>query len=112
MAITQRDLNVIDENGMESYYLKTTVDCSDAIAAAKAASEAGGRVGKGSDEVVVIAQIPDELYALDPMLRKAMFYRSIGDNAQYVHWVRAFLQLNPAFKVTVSKKYVQGCDFV
>ena len=111
MAITQRDLNVIDENGIESYHLRTTVDCSDAIAAAKAASEAGGRVGKGSDEVVVIAQIPDELYALDPMLKKAMFFRSIGDNAQAVHWTREFLRLNPAFKVTVSKKFYQGCGF-
>lgn len=111
MAITQRNLNVMDENGKEAYLLKTTVDCSDAIAAAKAASEAGGRVGKGSDEVVVIAQIPDELYALDPMLKKAMFFRSIGDNAQAVHWTREFLRLNPAFKVNVSKKFYQGCGF-
>lgn len=111
MAIARQEFNVVDDAGDRKYHLKTTVDCSDAIAAAKAASEMGGRVGKGSDEVVVIAQIPDELYALDPMLKKAMFFRSIGDNAQAVHWTREFLRLNPAFKVEVSRKYYQGCGF-
>ena len=111
MAIARQEFNVVDDAGDRKYHLKTTVDCSDAIAAAKAASDMGGRIGSGSDEVIITAQIPDELYALDPMLKKAMFFRSIGDKAQYVHYMRMFLKLNPKFKVEVSKKFYQGCGF-
>ena len=86
-------------------HLKTVVDCSEAIEAAKLASEAGGRIGKGSDEIVVTAQIPNELYGLDPLLKKAMFFKHMGDKAMCTHYTRMFLQLNPQFKVAVSKKF-------
>lgn len=106
MAIAKQELHTdVDSNGMENYYLRTTVDCREAIEAAKLASEMGGRIGKGSDEIVVSAQIPNELYSLDPLLKTAMAFLRMGDRAMCVHYTRMFLKLNPWFKVNVRKKY-------
>jgi len=94
-----------DENGKRRYHLRTTISLDDAINQAKYDNEMGGRIGKGSDEVLIKAEIPMELWALDPMLKKAMFFRAQGDIAHYTHYFDMFLRLNPQFKVEYKQKY-------
>lgn len=94
-----------DENGQERYHLKTTISLDDAIEQVKRDNEAGGRIGTGSDEVLIKAEIPMELWTLDPMLRKAAFYKAAGDVAHYTHYFDMFLRLNPQFKVEYRPKY-------
>lgn len=94
-----------DEDGKRRYHLRTTISLDDAIEQAKYDSEMGGRLGTGSDEVLIKAEIPMELWTLDPMLRKATFYRSVGDIAHYTHYFDMFLRLNPQFKVEYRPKY-------
>ena len=94
-----------DEDGKERYRLRTTVSLDDAIEQARLDSEMGGRVGEGSDEVLIKAEIPMELWALDPMLQKAAFFRAQGDVAHYTHYFDMFLRLNPQFKVEYRPKY-------
>ena len=94
-----------DENGKERYHLQTTVSLDSAIDQAKYDSEMGGRLGTGSDEVLIKAEIPMELWALDPMLKKAAFFRAQGDIAHYTHYFDMFLRLNPQFKVEYRPKY-------
>lgn len=94
-----------DENGKERYHLRTTVSLDDAIEQAKYDSEMGGRIGTGSDEVLIKAEIPMELWALDPMLKKASFFRMQGDVAHFTHYFDMFLRLNPQFKVEYRQKY-------
>lgn len=94
-----------DEDGKRRYHLRTTIALDDAIEQAKLDNEMGGRLGTGSDEVLIKAEIPVELWTLDPMLRKAAFYRSVGDIAHYTHYFDMFLRLNPQFKVEYRPKY-------
>ena len=94
-----------DADGKERYHLKTTISLDDAINQVKMDNEMGGRLGTGSDEVLIKAEIPMELWTLDPMLRKAAFYRSVGDVAHYTHYFDMFLRLNPQFKVEYKKKF-------
>ena len=94
-----------DEKGKERYHLKTTISLDKAIDQAKYDSEMGGRLGTGSDEVLIKAEIPMELWALDPMLKKATFFRMQGDIAHYTHYFDMFLRLNPQFKVEYRPKY-------
>ncbi len=104
--VNRQDLDTeFDENGKPRYHLRTTISLDDAIEQAKRDSEAGGRVGTGSDEVLIKAEIPVELWALDPMLKKAAFYRSVGDIAHYTHYFDMFLRLNPQFKVEYRPKF-------
>ena len=94
-----------DENGKERYHLQTTVSLDNAIDQAKYDSEMGGRLGTGSDEVLIKAEIPIELWALDPMLKRAAEFRAQGDIAHYTHYFDMFLRLNPQFKVEYRPKY-------
>ena len=94
-----------DEKGNEQYHLRTTIALDDAIDQAKYDSEMGGRLGTGSDEGLIKAEIPMELWTLDPMLRKAAFFRMQGDIAHYTHYFDMFLRLNPQFKVEYRPKY-------
>lgn len=104
--VTRQEFDTeFDENGNERYHLRTTISLDDAINQAKLDSEMGGRIGTGSDEVLIKAEIPMELWALDPMLRKAAFFRSQGDMAHYTHYFDMFLRLNPQFKVEYKKKF-------
>jgi len=95
----------IDESGKEQYHLRTTISLDDAIDQAKYDTEMGGRLGTGSDEVLIKAEIPMELWALDPMLKKAAFFRAQGDIAHYTHYFDMFLRLNPQFKVEFRPKF-------
>ena len=95
----------LDENGKNRYHLRTTISLDDAINQVKYDNEMGGRIGSGSDEVLIKAEIPMELWALDPMLRKAMFFRQHGDIAHYTHYFDMFLRLNPQFKVEYKQKF-------
>ena len=104
--VTRQEFDTeFDENGNERYHLRTTISLDDAINQARYDSEMGGRIGTGSDEVLIKAEIPMELWTLDPMLRKAAFFRSIGDVAHYTHYFDMFLRLNPQFKVEYKQKY-------
>ena len=94
-----------DEKGREQYHLQTTVSLDDAINQAKYDNEMGGRIGKGSDEVLIKAEIPMEMWALDPMLKKAAFFKAQGDIAHYTHYFDMFLRLNPQFKVEYRPKF-------
>jgi len=94
-----------DEHGNERYHLRTTISLDDTIDKVKYDNEMGGRIGTGSDEVLIKAEIPMELWALDPMLKKAMFFRAQGDIAHYTHYFDMFLRLNPQFKVEYKQKY-------
>ena len=94
-----------DADGKERYHLKTTISLDDAINQVKMDNEMGGRLGSGSDEVLIKAEIPMELWTLDPMLRKAAFFRMQGDIAHYTHYFDMFLRLNPQFKVEYRPKY-------
>ena len=94
-----------DENGKPLYHVRTTVSLDEAIDKAKFDNEMGGRIGKGSDEVLIKAEIPMELWALDPMLKKAAFFRAQGDIAHYTHYFDMFLRLNPQFRVEFKPKY-------
>ena len=104
--ITRQEFDTeYDENGKPRYHLRTTISLDDAIDQAKYDSEMGGRIGTGSDEVLIKAEIPMELWALDPMLKKAAFFRMQGDIAHYTHYFDMFLRLNPQFKVEYRPKY-------
>jgi len=94
-----------DADGKEQYRLRTTISLDDAINQAKYDSEMGGRLGSGSDEVLIKAEIPMELWSLDPMLKKAAFFRAQGDIAHYTHYFDMFLRLNPQFKVEYRPKF-------
>lgn len=93
-----------DENGREKYHLRTTISLDDAIDQVQRDNEFGGRIGTGSDEVLIKAEIPMELWSLDPMLRKASFFRAQGDIAHYTHYFDMFLRLNPQFKVEYKQR--------
>ena len=94
----------LDESGKERYRLRTTVSLDDAINQVKFDNDMGGRIGTGSDEVMIKAEIPMELWALDPMLQKASFYRAQGDMAHFTHYFDMFLRLNPQFKTEYKQR--------
>ncbi len=103
--ITYQTLDTeFDETGKEKYHLRTTVSLDDAINQVKYDNEMGGRIGKGSDEVLIKAEIPLELWTYDPMLQKAAFFRAIGDIAHYTHYFDMFLRLNPQFKTEFQQR--------
>ena len=103
--ITYQTFNTeFDENGKERYHLRTTVSLDDAINKVQYDNDMGGRIGKGSDEVLIKAEIPMELWALDPMLKKAAFFRAQGDIANYTHYFDMFLRLNPQFKTEFKQR--------
>ena len=103
--ITYQDLTTEwDPSGKARYHLRTTVSLDEAIRRAQYDNEMGGRVGKGSDEVVIQAEIPLELWSLDPLLKKAAFFRAQGDKALYTHYFKMFLDLQPKLKVDFQKR--------
>ncbi len=104
MSIKRQELTSLgDDKG--TVHLRTTVSLDEAIDETIKTSEYGNRIGSGSDEVVVAAQIPDELFTYDPLLKKALIARKNGDIAEYTHYIRSFLKINPQFVPLKSRKY-------
>ena len=103
--ITRQEFDTFfDEQGKAQYRLRTTVSLDDAINRVKYDNEMGGRIGKGSDEVLIKAEIPLELWSLDPLLKKAAFFKSVGDKALYTHYFNMFLQLQPQLKTDFKQR--------
>ena len=94
-----------DSDGKLNIRLQTTVDFTAALEQVARDNEAGGRVGSGSDEMVISCEIPDELWALDPLLKKASFFAHMGDRANYTHYLRQFMKLHPKLCPTFRRKY-------
>jgi len=104
--ISRQELNTYyDEKGRAHYHLQTQVSLDEAIRQVEYDNEvAGGRLGKGSDEMVIMAEIPLELWSLDPLLRKAAFFKDQGDKALYTHYLNMFLQLQPKLKPDFQRR--------
>lgn len=94
-----------DEFGKARYHLQTRVSLDEAIRQVQFDNERlGGRLGKGSDEVIIQAEIPLELWALDPLLKKAAFFREHGDIAHFTHYFKMFLDLQPQLAPDFQKR--------
>lgn len=96
MAIQRQELNCIDDD-KGTIHLHTVVSTDEAIEHTRRDSECGGRIGKGSDSIMIGAEIPAELFTYDPLLRHAMQARQMGDIPEYTHYIRMFMKLNPQF---------------
>ena len=94
-----------DEFGKARYHLQTRVSLDEAIRQVQFDNERlGGRLGKGSDEVIIQAEIPLELWALDPLLKRAAFFREHGDIAHFTHYFKMFLDLQPQLAPDFQKR--------
>ncbi len=103
--ISRQELDTeLDENGKMRYHVRTVVSMDEAIDRVKYDNEMGGRIGKGSDEVLIKAEIPLELWSLDPLLKKAAFFKAMGDKALYTHYFNMFLQLQPQLRPDFQKR--------
>ncbi len=94
--IIRQELNsrIDPATGKRQIHLRTEVSADEAIRQVQLDNENGGRIGSGSDEMMIACEIPSELWAYDPLLKKAMFYKLHGEKALYVHYLRQFMKLN------------------
>lgn len=104
MAIIKRELTTLNDS-KHTTRLKTTVDYGGALDEVREAIECGnGRIGNGSGEMCIMFKVPEEAWALDPLLKKAQFFRRHGDEGQFNHYLRMWMKLNPKLCIPFQPK--------
>lgn len=103
MAIIKQEIDSLNDD-KRTTRLKTTVSIDEALEEVEKANLTGGRIGHGSDEVVTLFKVPQELWTLDPLLRKAQFYRRNGDMGQFTKYIKMWMKLNPQLCVKQQRR--------
>lgn len=103
MAIIKKQIDSLGDK-KNTTKLTLTVSLKEALEEVERAREAGGRIGTGSNEKCMLFRVPQELWVLDPLLKKADFYRRHGDMGQYTRYIRMWMKLNPKLCVPYERR--------
>mgnify|MGYP000004987161 CR=1 FL=1 len=105
MAIYEQKLTDLND-GKGGVALTNKVDLRDALDAVEISKIVGNTINQGkSDEKQIMFAIPQELWTLDPTLRLATFYRSVGEEAKYVAQIRKWTKENPRLCMEHERRF-------
>lgn len=100
----QKLTDLHDDKG--TVMVQNKVDLREALDAVEISKITGSIINKGkSNEKRVLFQIPQAMWTMDPTLRLALLYRSVGEEGKYIAQLRKWMRDNPRLCTVQERRF-------